>query len=241
MKEAARRFLVLPQPLCGWFRDARAAEPKLTEPDVPANRVSDLTRYVVHELKNQHLDWGSRRIAMTLTRMGLRVSRSSVVRILRERPPRGDPRRGRRQPSARGRPVEAERPNDFWQMDHTKIESRFFGILYVMAVLDLFSRKILVLQLLRRRPKSADALRGRAHRGGPRLWLALPLGPLRRRAGRFVRYYNRHRPNWGLADAVPNERYYRRRHRPTLRRRGELAVTFFENDRDLPVYSLRAA
>jgi hypothetical protein len=126
----------------------------------PPGRLSDLVRELACRLKTEWPRWGTRRIAGTLAQLGLRASRSSVQRIVRRpRPP---------QPDDRLLPVAlpglvARRPNHIWMIDFTRLGGLVRPV-FVGAVIDAFSRRVLAVGFVRGAPPArfAVALRRRA-------------------------------------------------------------------------------
>jgi len=148
LPQAARAFVVPPQTISRWEADVQERSPRLVSMKPPANRPADIAEELVHRLKLEQADWGTRRIAQTLVRLGVRLSRSSVQRILRRPPPRRRKTAKAAQPtppsSHRG-PLRAKHPNHVWLIDLFTFQApcRLRRII-VLAVLDLFSRLPLV-------------------------------------------------------------------------------------------------
>jgi len=93
--------------------------------------------------EDRHLTWGHRRIrALLLRRFGMRINRKTVLRIMREE--------GLTRPKVWRRPyrprrVEKMKPtdvNEAWQVDMTSFTLSDFTTLYLVMVIDCFSRKI---------------------------------------------------------------------------------------------------
>ncbi len=117
IEETARCFVLHPNTLRDWLRrfDGRASVKDFFGKATPFNKISDAARWLVHEIRAlcPEREFGTRSIAMAIVRAGLKLSRSSVQRILREKKPerpkpealvRTPPRRPFRTPfSAHGR------------------------------------------------------------------------------------------------------------------------------------------
>lgn len=155
VREACRRFLVSRRTLQRWLDGVKRASGSA------ACRLPELVREVVHRIKVAQPSWGTKRIATWLARIGLQCARSSVQRILRERPIRTGPRAVAVATRKRGKkgPLRAKRPNHMWQMDHSEI--RLLGFLFcrVSAVIDLFSRKVLAIEIWREVPTGRSMAR----------------------------------------------------------------------------------
>lgn len=126
-----------------------------------ASRLPRLVREVVHRIKLIQPTWGTKRIATWLARIGLRCARSSVQRILRERPIRKGPCKAAMAKKRRGKkgPLRAKRPNHMWQADLTEIRLLGFLVCRVVAVIDLFSRKVLAIDVRRDVPTGRSVAR----------------------------------------------------------------------------------
>ena len=157
--ETAAAFVVMTRTVKRWIRDARRRVPKLVEAVRPANRLPELVVVIAQHLKLQNIAWGTRRIADTLAQLCLKVSRTSVQRLLR----RGPPRPRRRPAVPQGCPLRAKGPNHIWQVDFTKIEVFCLFTVHLCAVIDLFSRKVVGFRLWRRTPTAAS----------PAIWSAI--------------------------------------------------------------------
>jgi putative transposase len=148
----ARTFCITRQTVTTWRRLARRKDDGLLP---PMNRLSDLVHELVHRLKREWPRWGTRRLAGQLARLGVKASRSSVQRILRRpRAPRPD---DRILPS-RGACLLAKRPNHIWMIDFTRLKGVVRPV-FVGAVIDAFSRRVLAIGFMRGEPDSDFALR----------------------------------------------------------------------------------
>ncbi|MEQ9454089.1 MAG: DDE-type integrase/transposase/recombinase [Phycisphaeraceae bacterium] len=142
----------------------------------PWNKLHARVRWLVHEIRAlcPERDFGTRTIARHLLRAGIRISDTSVRRILEEqRPPRpahsaSDRSEGRRAPEHFFKPP---CPNHVWHLDLTVLRVLWLRF-EVAAILDGFSRKIIALKLFRGRPTTPQmvALIDEVSRstGGPR-------------------------------------------------------------------------
>ncbi len=99
----------------------------------------------IKELKSDHPFWGHRRVwAYLKYRQGLPVNRKRVLRLMREhsllvtREQRLKAKRGPYRPKP-----QADRPNQFWGIDMTKIKISSSGWLYLSVVLDWYTKEII--------------------------------------------------------------------------------------------------
>jgi putative transposase len=152
----ARAFVLSVQTVVNWNRDVESGSANLVHAKPPVNKLPDLVREIAHHLKGEWPRWGTRRIAGILARLGMKASRSTVQRALRERPPR---------PAAAGRVLPrragellAKRPNHVWLVDFTRVGGLFRSV-FVGAVVDAFSRKVLALRVCAAEPTAAFAVR----------------------------------------------------------------------------------
>ena len=153
---AADRFVLHENTVGAWQRMFRGDEDVggLFGP-APFNRIGDAVRWIVHELRrvSPHLAVGSRTIARMILQAGLLVSRSSVQRILREKKPK---RKARAAILAGGDTIPyhvllPRRINRTWHLDLTVVRVLWFRF-HIAALVDGFSRKLLVLRVYARTP-----------------------------------------------------------------------------------------
>lgn len=159
-KEAAARFVVHPNTIRNWQKavdDKLRAERTLGQP--PWNRIHDGVRRLVHEIRVAfpEPEFGTRTIARHIVRAGIKISRTSVRRVLQEEPPRRPgSANGRSRVTTAPRHVQhPTHPNQVWHLDITDLRvlwKRF----EVTAIVDGFSRKIVLLHVLGRRPTTSD-------------------------------------------------------------------------------------
>jgi putative transposase len=143
------------------------------------NRLPDFVRYIVKRLKALCPTMGKKRIAQTLSRAGLRLGVATVGRIRRERD------RDRPEPAENvaaeamtqreaGKPVEARKPHEVWQVDLTvvptaagfwtawfpfSLEQTWPFAWWVACVVDHYSRCVMGFAVYWKEPKSIDIRR----------------------------------------------------------------------------------
>ncbi|MDJ0522811.1 MAG: integrase core domain-containing protein, partial [Planctomycetota bacterium] len=162
----AHTFCVTQQTVINWRRVVRRKHGLLP----PMNRLSDVVHELVHRLKHEWPRWGTRRIAGQLSRLGVKTSRSSVQRIVRQ--PRA-PRPEDHILPTRYAGLLARRPNHIWMIDFTRLGGVVRPV-FVGAVIDAYSRKVLAIGFIRGEPNSNFAmrlLREAIDRRGARTWL----------------------------------------------------------------------
>jgi transposase InsO family protein len=101
----------------------------------------------IQDLKAEHPFWGYRRVwAYLKYRQGLIVNRKRIYRLMRENNllvvDNARLKAIRARYPLRSKP-EATRPNQFWGIDMTKVLLRSFGWLYLVVVLDWYTKKII--------------------------------------------------------------------------------------------------
>ena len=186
VEKTADVFVLTPQTILNWRRVARRREPHLLP---PLRARPDLVRELVHRLKVEWPRWGTRRIAGQLARLGVKASRSSVQRILR-RGPRRSPEPEETVTGSRGRVLLAKRPDHIWMIDFTRVGG-IVRPLWVGAVIDAYSRKVLAVAAVRGGPSGSFAvrlLRTAVRRHGAPRWLVSDKDPVLRseRVQRFL-------------------------------------------------------
>ncbi|MCD6094048.1 MAG: IS3 family transposase [Candidatus Omnitrophica bacterium] len=101
----------------------------------------------IEHLKAGHPFWGYRRIwAYLKYRQGLTVNKKRIYRLMQENGllvlPNTRLKAVRANHPERGKP-RAIRPNQYWGIDMTKVMTKSFGWVYLIIVLDWFSKKII--------------------------------------------------------------------------------------------------
>lgn len=100
----------------------------------------------IQDIKSEHPFWGYRRVwAYMKYRLNQTVNKKRIYRIMKENnllvTPNLRLKAKRDNQSSKGKP-RASRPNQFWGTDMTKILINSFGWLYLVVVLDWYSKKI---------------------------------------------------------------------------------------------------
>lgn len=119
------------------------------------NRLPDLVRHLAALLRLEQASWGTRRIAHVLALLGIRVSRSSVQRILKRRP--RPPKRPAALQVRKGAPggIRARGAHHVWIIDLTIQKSLFgFFTIHVGAILDAFTRTVVAVRVHWTQPSS---------------------------------------------------------------------------------------
>jgi transposase InsO family protein len=160
-EQAARLFVVSSQTINRWV-DQAVREPgkntigSLLKAVPPLMRYSDVVRDAVTQMEEMGFG-GSLRIAQTLARAGIRLSRETVRRWRKEpRPPRPPIHPKRRL----GPMLAAKHPNHIWMLDITEITGLFGLFRFKLAVvMDVFSRMPVAGKVFTSEP-SADEMSG---------------------------------------------------------------------------------
>jgi len=158
-REAARQFLVDPQTISRWEREAQT-DPgadiigTLVRPDPPLRGYDDVVKRLVARLDRLGVG-GSLKIAQILARAGTRIGRETVRRYRRNRLRPGPPQDLSLKPSA----LRAKYVNHIWLADLTEIRG-FLGLyrFKLVAVLDLFSRFPLAFRVFHKEPTADEVL-----------------------------------------------------------------------------------
>ncbi len=119
LQQTAKAFLVTPETVAAWMKRLDEAGPNaLLQLSEPVNRFPELVRYLVQRLKVLCPMMGKVKIAETLARAGLHLGKSTVARILQEKPA---PRPCQVPQTDAGRVVTSKRPNHVWLIDLTTV------------------------------------------------------------------------------------------------------------------------
>lgn len=161
---AAAQFLVDRKTIGRWVREARSEPEKNTIGSIlkaspPLRSYADGTRQLVAMLDAMKIG-GSLRIAQTLMREGIKVSRE-FVRTVRKAPvrlqPAPDPAPFFDRASNKEAAVRAKEPNHVWMTDITNIPTLFgVWILRLVVVLDVYSRFPLAFRVYSSQPTSEE-------------------------------------------------------------------------------------
>ena len=166
VRKTARRFVIHPNTLRSWIKAIEGCgKLSLFEDAVRWNRIDDLVRWASHELRRlcPQKEFGTRTIARHLVRAGIAISRTTVQRVLREeKPKRPSPRKRPPMQKAMDVPphdlLQPSCPNHVWHMDLTCIRILWFRFT-AAAILDGFSRRLLVLKVFIKVPRQLDTAR----------------------------------------------------------------------------------
>ncbi len=163
--ETGRRFLVSDETIRSWL--LRADDDTLVQTHAPVSRFSDVVRYAVQRIKLFCPMLGKAKIAETLARAGLHIGRSTVQRILNEKPTK-EPR-----PDSSGKQtrIVAKYPSHTWHADLTAVpisggfwvrwipnalRQRWSVCWWVLNVVDHFSRRSMGLAVFKTSPTSEE-------------------------------------------------------------------------------------
>jgi len=123
LTQTARAFLVDAETIASWMKDVNREQGAiLVDIAVPINKFPDFVRHVVQRLKVLCPTMGKKRIAETLAKAGLRLSATTVGRMLKAKliPP-VEPKKDEIVSDADGRTVTARHPNHVWHVDLTVV------------------------------------------------------------------------------------------------------------------------
>jgi transposase InsO family protein len=139
--ELARRFVLSVETIKEWMVEVDGGVEQRVKTAEPVNKLSGAVREVAVLLRWEQLAWGAKRIADVLRQMKLKISRTSVQRILRRNPRR--PAVKAAKPKRRHVGIRAKRENHVWLVDLTHVVG-FMGLLRVrvVAIMDAYTRAI---------------------------------------------------------------------------------------------------
>ena len=181
-KETAQLFAISRNTVARWEQEV-AAHPEqetvgsLVRPNPPVRRYADVVRHLVHTMRLNGFG-GCEKIAQTLARAGWKISKRSVGRIFKEKPPQAPVPERTAKPA---RALRARRPNHIWMADITTIPSLFRLFSFkLVVVLDVFSRMPLVAKVFWKEPSARQMcrlIRRAARRFGPPRHFVSDKGP----------------------------------------------------------------
>jgi putative transposase len=165
--ETGRRFLVSDDTIRTWLR--RADDDTLIQTQVPVNRFPDIVRYAVQRIKLFCPTLGKVKIAQMLARAGVHIGKTTVGRILKERPTtEPEPPSGG---FAKRTRIVAKYPSHIWHADLTAVPisggywtrwvpnslwQRWPVCWWVFDVVDHFSRRSMGIAAFKAKPSSEE-------------------------------------------------------------------------------------
>jgi putative transposase len=174
LKQTAKRFLVTPATIASWVKRVDEQGPNaLVQLREPVNKFPELVRYAVQQLKALCPSLGKVKIAQMLCRAGLHLGKTTVGRILKEKPvspaPPATEDTTSDEEKATERIVKANYPNHVWAIDLTTVPlfggfwaswfpNAFFQrwpfCWWVAVVVDYYSRRAMGFMIFRKQPSS---------------------------------------------------------------------------------------
>ena len=157
-KQVAHRFVVHPNTIRSWIKalkNKNRGDRLLGQP--PWNKYHEGVRWLVHELRHlcPEREFGARTIARHILRAGIRISRTTVRRILTESPPtkpkRKNPDLDNFITMRATHLMDPKQANRVWQLDLTSVRFLWFH-LRIAAIVDGFSRRLVSLKVYRTTP-----------------------------------------------------------------------------------------
>jgi transposase InsO family protein len=120
VEQAASRFLVTEETITSWIRRVdEEGEHALVQIKEPVNKFPAYVAYLVRSLKMLCPTLGKVKIAQVLARAGLHLGATTVGRMLKARPPRGEA--AAEAAVTKRRCVNARYPNHVWHVDLTVV------------------------------------------------------------------------------------------------------------------------
>ena len=116
--ETARRFFVSDATIRSW--NSRADDDSLLTTNSPVNRFPEFVRHATQQIKLFCPSLGNVKIAETLARAGIHIGKTTVGRILKEKP-LGSPRPSPSEDSNKSSRIVAKYPNHTWHADTTAV------------------------------------------------------------------------------------------------------------------------
>ncbi|HYW81503.1 MAG TPA: helix-turn-helix domain-containing protein, partial [Thermoguttaceae bacterium] len=163
--ETARRFFVSDDTIRAWLR--RIDDDSLIQTRTPVNRFPDFVRYAVQQIKLFCPTLGKAKIADTLARAGIHIGRTTVGRILKEKPVK----QPEPSPKDNGRRIVAKYPGHTWHADLTAVPisggfwtnwipnslwQRWPVCWWLLNVEDHFARRWMGFAVFKTRPESEE-------------------------------------------------------------------------------------
>lgn len=164
-QDVAQRLLLNVSTVRRWMRLwARREDPGVFFGKPAWNRLSDAVRDLIHDCRLQFVDVeiGTRTLAAQIRKAGVALSRATVQRVLREKPPGKPAPIAAKQPKEKPvKPFHILRPtctNRVWHVDITQCRV-LWEHFHIAAVLDGYSRKLLTVFVFKDSPPTAEMLK----------------------------------------------------------------------------------
>ena len=167
--ETARRFFVSDDTIRSWLRRADDAD-SLLQLATPVNRFPDFIRYAVQQIKLFCPSLGKVKIAETLARAGIHIGKSTVGRILNEKPAVA-PKPPACNETGKSSRIVSKYPNHTWHADPTAVPisggfwtnwlpnalwQRWPVCWWQLNIVDHFSRRAMGFAVFKTRPTSQE-------------------------------------------------------------------------------------
>ncbi len=156
--KTSKAFVVSEPSISNWKRSAADEKSHVVEGKPPVNKLPELVAETARRVKREWPAWGTRRIAGILARLGLAVSRTTVQTFLRRAPSPKKPAAAARSAHTGHRRLVAKHPGHLWFIDFTRVGG-FFRSVFVGAVIDGYSRKVLAVRVAPQQPPASMAVR----------------------------------------------------------------------------------
>ena len=165
--ETARRFFVSDNTIRAWLR--RADDDTLLQTRIPVNRFPDVVRYVVQRIKLFCPTLGKVKIAQNLARAGIHIGKTTVERILKEKPAK-EPE-SESADTGKQSHIVSKYPSHTWHADLTAVPisggfwtswipnalwQRWPVCWWVLNVVDHFSRRSMGFAVFKSKPSSEE-------------------------------------------------------------------------------------
>jgi putative transposase len=166
--ETARRFYVSDDTVRAWLR--RADDDSLLQTASPVNRFPDFVRYAVQQIKLFCPSLGKVKIAETLARAGVHIGKTTVGRILKEKPAVA-PEPSHSEETSNSCRIVFKYPNHTWHADLTAVPisggfwthwipnaiwQRWPVCWWQLNIVDHFSRRAMGFAVFKTRPTSEE-------------------------------------------------------------------------------------
>jgi len=165
--ETARRFFVTDDTIRVWLR--RVDDDSLIQTRTPVNRFPDFARYAVQQIKLFFPTLGKAKIAGKLARAGIHIGKTTVQRILKEKP--AQPPELTSEDAGKHCRIVSKYPSHTWHADLTAVPisggfwtnwlpnaiwQRWPVCWWLLNVVDHYSRRCMGVAVFKRRPSSEE-------------------------------------------------------------------------------------
>lgn len=134
--------IVKPSTVVGWHRKLAAKKWDYSKIKVGRPPVTEKEKRIVIEIKRENPSWGSWKIKGRLKKLGIKLCRTTIKKILRENGFPPDKKKSKKRDISWFKLIKSQYKR-FWSCDFFTVETLFFQRIYVFFIIEYPSRKLI--------------------------------------------------------------------------------------------------